>query len=101
MEKPLANVKTLFDHVLEIESLAERNAYLNEACAGTPELRQKVEALLKAYHFRAPQRQMAEAGRTPARRFSGCRGTGDYPTAGPPRNSRHRRCETRSTAQTG
>ena len=49
MEKPLANVKTLFDHVLEIESLAERNAYLNEACAGTPELRQKVEALLKAY----------------------------------------------------
>ena len=51
MDKPSANVKSLFDRALEIESeMEDRKAYLDEACANLPEARQKVEALLKAYH---------------------------------------------------
>jgi eukaryotic-like serine/threonine-protein kinase len=50
MEKPLPNVKTLFDHALDLATPAERAAYLDEACAGAPDVRLKVEALLRAYH---------------------------------------------------
>jgi serine/threonine protein kinase len=49
MEKPLLTAKVVFDHAHEITSPAERNAYLEQACADAPQLRQKVEALLKAY----------------------------------------------------
>jgi serine/threonine protein kinase len=49
MEKRPAGVRAVFDRALEIEAVAERAAYLDEACAGSPELRQKVEALLHAY----------------------------------------------------
>ncbi|HEY3964614.1 MAG TPA: protein kinase [Planctomycetaceae bacterium] len=42
-------VKALFDRALEIESLQERQAYLEQACAGDAVLRNKVETLLKAY----------------------------------------------------
>src|SRR5439155_5380310 len=49
MEKQLANVKAVFDQALEISVLAEREAYLDRACADTPDLRQRVEALLRAY----------------------------------------------------
>src|SRR5262249_27899862 len=38
-----------FDEALEIESADERKAYLDSVCAGCPDLRQKVEALLRAY----------------------------------------------------
>ena len=43
------SVKAVFDRALEMESLVERRAYLDEACAAAPELRQKVEGLLRAY----------------------------------------------------
>ena len=39
-------VKAVFDRALEIEAAAERQAYLDEACAAAPELRHQVEALL-------------------------------------------------------
>jgi serine/threonine protein kinase len=42
-------VKAIFDEALEIASPVERAAYLDRACAGVPELRQKVEQLLKAF----------------------------------------------------
>src|SRR5205085_1457708 len=42
-------VKDVFDRAHEIPSAAERRAYLERACAGDPELRQKVEALLRAH----------------------------------------------------
>src|SRR5262245_38810084 len=42
-------VKAVFDRALEIESAAEREAYLAEACAGDPVVRQKVEGLMRAY----------------------------------------------------
>jgi WD40 repeat protein/serine/threonine protein kinase len=43
------NVKAVFGRALEMESAVERMAYLDEACAGAPECRRKVAALLKAY----------------------------------------------------
>ena len=43
------NARTLFDQAAEITSEAERKAYLDEACAGAPEIRQQVDALLHAY----------------------------------------------------
>jgi serine/threonine protein kinase/Flp pilus assembly protein TadD len=43
------SVKAVFDRAVEMASKAERQAYLDEACAAAPELRQKVEALLQAY----------------------------------------------------
>src|SRR6516225_1138117 len=41
-------VKAVFDRASEIESLEERRAFLDQACAGAPEIRPQVEALLKA-----------------------------------------------------
>ena len=49
MEKQPVGVKAIFDRALEIDTAVERKAYLDEACADAPELRQQVEALLKAY----------------------------------------------------
>jgi serine/threonine protein kinase len=43
------SAKAIFDEAVELPSPAERQAYLDQACAGAPELRLKVEALLKAY----------------------------------------------------
>jgi serine/threonine protein kinase len=49
MAKQPASVKAVFDRALEIAAGAERSAFLDQACAGDPELRQKVETLLAAY----------------------------------------------------
>src|SRR3982750_4682178 len=50
MEQPFApNARAVFDHALEIESPAQRLAYLAEACGGEPALRQQGDALLAAY----------------------------------------------------
>ena len=49
MEKQSDSVKAVFDRALEIKAGDERIAYLDQACADLPELRQKVEALLRAY----------------------------------------------------
>jgi serine/threonine protein kinase len=48
-EAPAPAVKDVFDQACAITSPAERNAYLDQACTGHPELRRKVEALLQAY----------------------------------------------------
>jgi WD40 repeat protein len=42
-------VKTIFLTALEKAAGADRNAYLDEACAGDPALRQRVEALLRLH----------------------------------------------------
>ncbi len=49
MEKQLLTVKAVFDHAHELTSPGERRAYLDQACAEAPDLKAKVEALLKAY----------------------------------------------------
>jgi serine/threonine protein kinase len=49
MAVPTPNVKAVFDRALEIESPAERESYLANACAGDPASRRKVDGLLKAY----------------------------------------------------
>ncbi len=46
-ESPSA--RSVFDHAVELTSEAERQAYLDDACAGSLEIRQQVEALLRAY----------------------------------------------------
>jgi hypothetical protein len=42
------HLMTVFSAALELGSAAERQAYLDRACAGDPALRQRVEALLRA-----------------------------------------------------
>ena len=42
------DVKSIFGRALEIESPAERSAFLDEACAAHPDLRAEVEDLLGA-----------------------------------------------------
>jgi serine/threonine protein kinase len=49
MDKPQVSVKAMFDQAFEMASPVERAAYLDQACAESPELRAQVEALLGAY----------------------------------------------------
>jgi len=49
MTEASADIMCIFADALEKETPAEREAYLNMACRGDAALRQKVEALLKAY----------------------------------------------------
>ncbi len=49
MEKHLLTAKAVFDHAHEITAPDDRNAYLDQACADVPDLREKVVALLRAY----------------------------------------------------
>jgi serine/threonine protein kinase/Flp pilus assembly protein TadD len=49
MTKQPLSVKACFDQALEIASPAERQAYLDQLCAEAPEVRDKVDGLLKAY----------------------------------------------------
>src|SRR5215207_10161300 len=42
--------RTIFERALGFESSAEREAYLEDACAGKPELRAQVDSLLKAHN---------------------------------------------------
>jgi serine/threonine protein kinase/tetratricopeptide (TPR) repeat protein len=49
MGKSTESPKAIFENAFEISSPAERKAYLDETCADEPELRQKVEALLRAH----------------------------------------------------
>ena len=44
----MADVKSIFGRALEIPTLAERAAYLEEACGGDARLRAEVESLLQA-----------------------------------------------------
>jgi serine/threonine protein kinase len=49
MPTELFNIRSIFDRAIEIASETDRKAYLDEACAAAPELRQQVEALLRAH----------------------------------------------------
>jgi WD40 repeat protein/serine/threonine protein kinase len=49
VEKRLLTAKAVFDHAHEITAPADRNAYVDKACADAPDLREKVMALLRAY----------------------------------------------------
>jgi serine/threonine protein kinase len=42
------DVKSIFGHAMALSSATERAAYLQQACAGDPELRAEVESLLQA-----------------------------------------------------
>lgn len=54
--------EALFAAALQWESTTERSAYLDEACAGNPGLRQRVEELLRASDEAAtfPERPAAD-----------------------------------------
>jgi serine/threonine protein kinase len=49
LEFPAMNERSIFLAVLELDDPAERNAYLDRACAGHPALRAQVEQLKKAH----------------------------------------------------
>jgi serine/threonine protein kinase len=49
MDTPARTPKAVFDRAHEIPDPAERQAYVNQACAGDAQLREKVEGLLRAY----------------------------------------------------
>ena len=53
MEQPSRSVRAIFDHAVEIEAAEQREAYLDEACAGKAGLREKVAGLLRAYEAAA------------------------------------------------
>ncbi len=65
MNPSALSVKAVFDHALEIESPAERQAYLDQVCADAPPLRQQVEALLRA-HAEAGSFMETPAGTAPS-----------------------------------
>ncbi|MEW6156886.1 MAG: protein kinase [Verrucomicrobiota bacterium] len=48
MQQP-SRIKELFEQALDIESAAERSAFLEQACAGRRELLDRVQALLRAH----------------------------------------------------
>ncbi len=52
METGRKNIDTILCEAVEIESAAEREAFLDEACGEDAELRQRLEKLI-ADHFRA------------------------------------------------
>jgi eukaryotic-like serine/threonine-protein kinase len=49
VENQVLTAKAVFDHAHEITARAERMAYVDQACADAPDLREKVVALLRAY----------------------------------------------------
>src|SRR5262249_2786282 len=49
MPTEAVDVRAVFDRALEIGTVPERAAYLDQACANFPEIRQEVEDLLKAH----------------------------------------------------
>ena len=52
---PIANERTIFLKALEIEALAQREAYLDEACGGDESLRRRVAKLLWSHEEAAEQ----------------------------------------------
>jgi hypothetical protein len=43
------SARAIFERALELASPADRQAYLDELCAGRPDVRDKVQALLNAH----------------------------------------------------
>ncbi|MBY0460532.1 MAG: serine/threonine protein kinase, partial [Gemmataceae bacterium] len=56
------NPRSVFGRAVELESAAQRKAYLDEACAGAPDVRDRVEALLRAHEAAGGFLQPAAAG---------------------------------------
>jgi serine/threonine protein kinase/tetratricopeptide (TPR) repeat protein len=50
VEKLISNVDQIYLAALEREAAEDRSAYLDDACAGNPELRRRVQRLLEAQH---------------------------------------------------
>ena len=69
MRHSTTSVRSIFGQVLEIESPAERAAYLNEACGDNADLRSEVDSLLEAIDkagnfMKQPMAPAIEAGST-------------------------------------
>src|SRR5262245_31871334 len=56
------NVRAVFDRILDLASPDEQDAYLEAACAGCPQVRQEVEALLRAHRDAGSFLQAAPTG---------------------------------------
>ena len=54
MSKQRPDEETLFDQALQIENVAQRSSYLDDACDGDPLLRERLETLLIAHHQSDP-----------------------------------------------
>src|SRR5882724_8072446 len=85
MANPVLSAKAVFDQAHEITSPTERIAFLDRACAGVPELRQKVEALLRAHEevpesfLDTPARPLPATGVYPPGDDTSIQHTLDYP----------------------
>src|SRR5262245_46415298 len=83
MRDPQPELRAIFCAALDRGTPPERVAYLDEACHGKPELRQRVEALLQAHEdasgfLQEPsEKQLITAGRLPAAERPGA-GIGQY-----------------------
>jgi serine/threonine protein kinase/tetratricopeptide (TPR) repeat protein len=60
--QPPPGVMAIFDKALDIALPTERQAYLDKVCAGRPEIRQQVEALLAAYEKSGGSRELLPSG---------------------------------------
>jgi tetratricopeptide (TPR) repeat protein len=49
VDRQPVSARAVFDRAVEIEPAERRRAYLEDACAGSPGLKEKVEGLLRAY----------------------------------------------------
>src|SRR5262245_41153829 len=63
MERQAPGVRAIFDQAREIDSPDERAVFLDRACAGAPDLRGEVEALLRAGEEAGSFLQTPAAGR--------------------------------------
>ena len=80
--------ESIFNGALGIQSAAERAAFLDAACAGDPELRLRIETLLKAHHQSGDLLDPPEGGEpsasVPPAVLTSDRGAAGSPS-GPPR----------------
>jgi serine/threonine protein kinase len=65
MERQAPGVRAIFDQAREIHSHGERTAFLDRACAGAPDIRGEVEALLRAGDEAGSFLETPAAGRLP------------------------------------
>jgi WD40 repeat protein/serine/threonine protein kinase/tetratricopeptide (TPR) repeat protein len=64
MSAPSDQVKAILDQAMEIDSPAERAAYLNQACTGVPKVREQIEALLQTRTGNSEQGQVIPLSET-------------------------------------
>src|SRR3954469_6750609 len=80
-QRSTPTARDVFDHAMDIPSPDRRRAYVNEACADDAGLRQKVDALVRAYQeagsfLESPPVEFRPESTVPDSSAQGCEGPG-------------------------